>query len=80
MKKKYEAPAYDVITYSLHDAIAGGCANLVYNNYNEDKNCSLTPIGELIKNKGGTFAEDTCGTGGVSGYCYFTSTNVIFNS
>ena len=29
MKKKYEAPAYDVITYSLHDAIAGGCANQV---------------------------------------------------
>ena len=78
MKKKYEAPAYDVITYSLHDAIAAGCANLVYNNHSED--CGLTEFGEYLKGMGAGFAEDTCGEGGLKGYCYFTSTQVIFNS
>ena len=78
MKKKYEAPAYDVITYSLHEAIAGGCDNLAFNNHSQE-NCESTYIGDLIIGKGGNFAEDTCETG-VGGYCYFTSGTLIFNS
>lgn len=80
MKKKYEAPAYDVITYSLHEAIAGGCAILVYNNHSSEETCGITQDGEYLKGMGAVFAEDGCGEGGLKGYCYFTSTNVIFNS
>lgn len=79
MKKKYEAPALEVITYSLHDAIAAGCANLVYNNHSEGS-CELTSFGQTLKDLGATFAEDSCGDGGAKGTCYFTSTSVIFNS
>lgn len=79
MKKKYEAPAYDVITYSLHDAIAGGCANQVYNNHSSG-DCELTDFGNYLVGMGAGFAEDGCEEGGLKGYCCFTSTNVIFNS
>ena len=35
MKKKYEAPEVEVIRYSLHEAIAAGCANKVFNHTTE---------------------------------------------
>ena len=79
MKKKYEAPAYDVITYSLQDAIAAGCAEKVYT-HSDGTSCTPTDFGQFLIDNGVTFAEDGCGEGGLKGYCYFTSTNVIFNS
>ena len=63
MKKNYKAPAFDIITYSLHEAVAGSCSGLTYEqlkinfagfNYSfieGDKNCTDEPI--------------------LTGYCYF---------
>ena len=52
MKKNYEAPNFDVITYSLHEAIAGTCSITYeklksdddfkeYNFVDEDTTCSI---------------------------------------
>lgn len=78
MKQAYEAPRLEVVQYSLHEAIAANCSNKVYNHTQEA--CSLTELGESLKADGYTFLSDNCGDNGAVGYCYFTSSNVMFNS
>ena len=40
MKKNYEAPNFDVITYSLHEAIAGNCSIEMYPSFkNGEEDC-----------------------------------------
>ena len=80
MKKKYEAPAYDVISYSLHDSIAGGCTAQIYDNHSDESSCGLTDLGIRLKNMGVTFTADNNCDVETDAYCYFTSTNMLFNS
>ena len=80
MKKKYEAPEVEVIRYSLHEASAAGCANKVFNHTTECCQDDPTDFGQFLLGMGVTFAEDTCGSGGLQGYCYFTSSQTLFNS
>ena len=63
MKKNYKAPAFDIITYSLHEAIAGSCSGVTY---------------EQIKIDFGEFkysfieGDKTCADEPIlDGYCYF---------
>ena len=62
MKKKYEAPEVEVIRYSLHEAIAAGCANKVFNHTTEGCQDDPTDFGQFLLGMGVTFAEDTCGS------------------
>lgn len=78
MKQTYEAPRLEVVQYSLHEAIAANCSDKVYN-HTQDA-CDPTDYGRSLINKGINFAEDSGCTVPLKGYCYFTSTNLLFNS
>lgn len=69
MKKNYEAPNLEIITYSLHEAIAAGCDLVIYDNFNYDNGCSKYPQFEGF-NFGTT---EDCNVP-IYGYCYYTST------
>ena len=70
MKKNYKAPTFDVITYSLHDAIAGTCS-VTYDELKED---------EDFKNYDFVEEETTCQIP-LKTYCYFSSTgSLVANS
>lgn len=76
MKKNYEAPNLEIITYSLHEALAASCDDLIYNNHNKDT-CDPVQFQEF------SFLEDTCTEPPVlSGYCYYASASYLrpFNS
>lgn len=71
MKKNYEAPAFEIITYSLHEAIAANCTIKQYPTMGHGVEDCLDP-----KLKNATFGdmEAECASGVVvEGYCYFTS-------
>lgn len=79
MKQTYEAPKLEVIAYSLHEAIAAGCSDKVYN-HADGNSCTPTKLGDIIISSGVNFAEDNNCSVPVAGYCYFTSSSVLFNS
>jgi hypothetical protein len=65
MKKNYEAPAFDIITYSLQEAIAGGCTVKKYVGMNSGSTSCLDP-----RFDGYTFGStevECTGSGGNSG-------------
>lgn len=65
MKKNYEAPAFDIITYSLQEAIAGGCTVKKYVGMNSGSTSCLDP-----RFSGYTFGStevECTGSGGNSG-------------
>ena len=78
MKQAYEAPRLEVVQYSLHEAIAANCSDKVYNHV--QGTCDPTDYGQSLLNKGISFAEDSGCTSPLKGYCYFTSSNLLFNS
>lgn len=78
MKQAYEAPRLEVVQYSLHEAIAANCSDKVYNHVQET--CDPTEYGQSLLDKGINFAEDSGCTSPLKGYCYFTSSNLLFNS
>lgn len=78
MKQAYEAPRLEVVQYSLHEAIAANCSDKVYN-HTQDA-CAPTEYGQSLIIKGINFAEDSGCTSPLKGYCYFTSSNLLFNS
>lgn len=78
MKQTYEAPKLEVIAYSLHEAIAANCSDKVYNHTQDT--CAPTEYGQSLLIKGINFAEDSGCTSPLKGYCYFTSSNLLFNS
>lgn len=78
MKQAYEAPRLEVVQYSLHEAIAANCSDKVYNHTQDT--CALTEYGQSLLIKGINFAEDSGCTSPLKGYCYFTSSNLLFNS
>ena len=70
MKKNYKAPTFDVITYSLQEAIAANCDVKKYPTFtNGDDNC-MDP----------RFTGFDFGTTPIDGYCYFTSTSNIVST
>ncbi len=80
MKQAYEAPKLEVVQYSLHEAIAANCSNKVYN-HSSNGDCKPTEFGEEILRWGVNFTEEkeSC-SAPLKGYCYFTSSNSLFNS
>ncbi len=66
MKKNYEAPAFDVITYSLQEAIAGNC---IVSKYNGQASGSTECLDEgfIGISFGWTETQCTSGGGGNSG-------------
>ena len=76
MKKNYEAPNFDVITYSLHEAIAGNCSIEMYPSFkNGEEDCMDEDFKGINFGKG-----ENCSIW-IDGYCYFTSTtNVVSTS
>lgn len=80
MKQAYEAPRLEVVQYSLHEAIAANCSDKVYNNHDAQASCKPTDYGQSLLDKGINFAEDSGCTSPLKGYCYFTSSNLLFNS
>ena len=79
MKKNYEAPNFDIITYSLHEAIAANCDVMLYNNFsNGDDTCKDPDLAPYAFSD----IESQCDDGPIiTGYCYFTSTtNVVSTS
>ena len=79
MKQTYEAPKLEVIAYSLHEAIAAGCSDKVYN-HADGSSCTPTKLGDIIISSGVNFAEDNGCSVPMKNYCYFTSGSVLFNS
>lgn len=76
MKKNYEAPTFDVITYSLQEAIAANCTVPKYINSGSASSCDEDPHFEGFDFGTG----ESCNTP-IDGYCYFTSTtNVVSTS
>lgn len=78
MKQAYEAPRLEVVQYSLHEVIAANCSDKVYNHTQDT--CAPTEYGQSLLIKGINFAEDSGCTSPLKGYCYFTSSNLLFNS
>ncbi len=80
MKQAYEAPKLEVVQYSLHEAIAANCNNKVYN-HSSNGDCTPTTFGEEILDMGVNFTveKESCSIP-LDGYCYFTSSNSLFNS
>lgn len=75
MKKNYKAPTFNVITYSLQEAIAANCTVPYYINSGSASNCDIDP----------RFEGFDFGTGEecnirFEGYCYFTSTSNIVST
>lgn len=66
MKKNYEAPTFDVITYSLHEAIAGTCS-ITYDEIEEDEDFSKYNLVD----------EQVSCTIPLKDYCYFTHTGSL---
>ena len=76
MKKNYEAPTFDVITYSLQEAIAANCTVPKYINSGSASSCKEDPRFE-----GFDFGKGEDCSIWIDGYCYFTSTtNVVSTS
>lgn len=79
MKKNYEAPAFEIITYSLQEAIAASCTISKWNNAGHEDAC-LDPL--LGRYQFGTTEADCASGPAIDGYCYFTSTegNIVSTS
>lgn len=76
MKKTYVKPEIQIIDFTLNEAIAAsGCAAQVYNHGSTAECEPQFPF----NTKPGSFAEDGCEVV-VEGYCYFTSSSIIFAS
>lgn len=79
MKKNYEAPALEIITYSLHEAIAANCTIKKYPNFNNGVDDCLD-----FNFRNASFGMDECkAVGGkvpVEGYCYFSSSGNIVST
>ena len=78
MKQAYEAPRLEVVQYSLHEAIAANCSDKVYNHV--QGTCDPTEYGKSLWDKGINFTVDSQCTAPTDAYCYFTSSNLLFNS
>lgn len=67
MKKNYEAPTFDVITYSLHEAIAGTCS-ITYDELENDPDF-----------KAYAFVDEqlSCERAPLKTYCYVSSTGQL---
>lgn len=75
MKKNYKAPTFDVITYSLQEAIAANCDVKKYPTFtNGDDNC-MDP-----RFTGFDFGTGESCNAPIDGYCYFTSTSNIVST
>ena len=70
MKKNYEAPNFDVITYSLHEAIAGNCAKTLEELQNDEDYNDFTFVNEM----------DTCVEKPITAYCYFASNGMLISN
>lgn len=78
MKQAYEAPRLEVVQYSLHEAIAANCSDKVYNHV--QGTCDPTDYGQSLLDKGINFTVDSQCSAPTGAYCYFTSSNLLFNS
>ena len=83
MKKEYKKPIMEIVPFALNEAVATGCKIDVYQNMS-DASCEYTDVwNELITTLGdGTvnFTQDNGCTKYLEGYCYFTSSQIVFNS
>lgn len=75
MKKNYEAPTFNVITYSLQEAIAANCTVPKYINSGSASSCKEDPRFE-----GFDFGTGESCDYPIVGYCYFTSTSNIVST
>ena len=75
MKKNYEAPTFDVITYSLQEAIAANCTVPKYINSGSASSCDKDP-----RFNGFDFGTGESCDYPIDGYCYFTSTSNIVST
>lgn len=83
MKKEYKKPIMEIVPFALNEAVATGCKIDVYQNMS-DASCEHTDVWKEIEAVLGmdfNFAEDdkSC-TSYLKGYCFFTSSQVVFNS
>lgn len=79
MKKNYEAPALEIITYSLHEAIAAGCTIKQYPNMgNGVDSCKDPLLADFVFGKGEAECDGNGAT--IEGYCYFTSNGSIVST
>lgn len=75
MKKNYEAPTFNVITYSLQEAIAANCTVPKYINSGSASSCDEDSRFESFN-----FGKDEECSIWIEGYCYFTSTSNIVST
>lgn len=82
MKKSYKKPMMEVVPFELNEAVASGCKIDVYQNMS-DASCDHTEKWNELEAIFGvqfTFTKDgECDTY-LDGYCYFTSSEVVFAS
>lgn len=79
MKKNYVKPEIQLIEFTLNQAIASStCAAQMYNHAGKET-CDLLPPFDMVEFNFGTGDTPAC-TIPVDGYCYFTSTNMLFSS
>lgn len=83
MKKTYEKPNLEVITFELNEAIASGCGLKVYN-LAEGVCTDYTDEGkEIFVMTGANMTDDANCSKPLKGYCYYTSNGTgsfLFNS
>ena len=87
MKKVYEKPVLELVSFELNEAIAA-CGEQVHSNH-AHLDCEETPLGAFLEGTlGATFTSDKadCADGNpLEGYCYFTANDSgsainLFNS
>ena len=82
MKKEYKKPVMEIVPFVLNEAVASGCKIDVYQNVS-DNTCQETDVWKEIEGMfviDFNFTEDNGCNSYVSGYCYFASAQVVFNS
>lgn len=82
MKKEYKKPVMESVPFVLNETVASGCKTDVYQNMS-DNSCEETAVWKEIESMYGIdfdFTEDTSCSSYINGYCYFTSSQVVFTS
>lgn len=83
MKKEYKKPIMEIVPFAMNEAVASGCKMDVYQNMS-DSTCQHTDVWkelEGIYKVEFNFVQDGEGcTSYIEGYCYFSSSDIVFNS
>lgn len=76
MKRTYDKPEVNFVSFALTEAIAS-CGTLLYMNHTQETNCQMNPYFEIFSVN---VTDDKSCSVPLEGYCYFTSSNMLMNS